>query len=92
MNTPNDNIEQKAREWYAKEYPLTSATSNRQLCEEDVVMCAAFARSLAQPSAPTVDQIMEAIRPHIEMRGGPIAYSDRCYDLRARLTKLLTNP
>ena len=49
-------------------------------------------RSVAQPSAPTVDQIMEVVRK--ADKDWHDYYDDEEFweDLRARLTKLLTNP
>jgi hypothetical protein len=52
---------------------------------------AALSEPEAQPSAPTVEKIMQGILPHIEMRGGPIAYKDRCENIRRTLNSIL-NP
>lgn len=67
-------LETIAREWYEKTYPLTAATSNRQYCEEDVIMCAAFAAHVLAQQPPagqiTVDsEIIVALDELLKLKG-----------------------
>lgn len=63
-----EDLEARAREWLLGEHgglwkeqvDGVVRTTNGQ--SSILKLCAAFARSLAQPSAPTVDQIMDVVR------------------------------
>lgn len=92
-----DDLEARAREWWLKTIMLVDETtrpdtkmalSRSASADQATEMLAAFARSLSPPSAPTVDEVMDVVKQW----GERYYYEGYLSDLRARLTKLLTNP
>ena len=88
MSTRTDKVRQAIERAMARIGCPPGDNADADLYHE---MQSALSELEAQPSAPTVDQIMEVVDPDLDWSGGPLACKHRRIDLHARLTKLLTN-
>lgn len=88
MSTQTDTIRMALERYNKMKWPQTTdgAPCRDELIAQDAL--AALSELDAQPPAPTVDEVMDVVKQW----GERYYYEGYLSDLRARLTKLLTNP